>query len=186
MTLCSCMRTTSSKRVQKVRVKGQSTPRFSTCLSNLVQIWASTCTSQATIRAVCGRGTGSVTCHVAESVFRSSSILSLTGTIELIDVLWLGGNAITAAFEIESTISIFSGLLRMSDLLARQASISVPLFLVAPDKRREQVVRQVNRPTFETSAGRRLPVHLIRGSPRSANGGPELCLVLETRLASEH
>jgi hypothetical protein len=70
-------------------------------------------------------------------------------TIELIDVLWLDGNAIVAAFEIESTTSIFSGLLRMSDLLARQPNISVPLFLVAPDERREQVVRQVNRPTFE-------------------------------------
>ena len=70
-------------------------------------------------------------------------------TIELIDVLWLEGNAIVAAFEIESTTSIFSGLLRMSDLLARQPNISVPLFLVAPDERREQVVRQVNRPTFE-------------------------------------
>jgi hypothetical protein len=34
-------------------------------------------------------------------------------TIELIDVLWLQGNAIVAAFEIESTTSIYSGLLRM-------------------------------------------------------------------------
>ena len=42
-------------------------------------------------------------------------------TIELIDVLWLNSNVIVAAFEIESTTSIYSGLLRMSDLLARQA-----------------------------------------------------------------
>jgi hypothetical protein len=70
-------------------------------------------------------------------------------TIELIDVLWLEGNAITAAFEIESTTSIYSGLLRMSDLLARQPNISVPLFLVAPEERREKVIQQVNRPTFE-------------------------------------
>jgi hypothetical protein len=71
-------------------------------------------------------------------------------TIELIDVLWLDGNAIVAAFEVESTTSIYSGLLlRMSDLLARQPNISVPLFLVAPEERRDQVVRQVNRPTFE-------------------------------------
>jgi hypothetical protein len=34
-----------------------------------------------------------------------------TRTIELIDVLWLKGNAIVAAFEIESTTSIYSGLL---------------------------------------------------------------------------
>jgi hypothetical protein len=39
-----------------------------------------------------------------------------TRTIQLIDVLWLNGSSIQAAFEIESTTSIFSGLLRMSDL----------------------------------------------------------------------
>jgi EVE domain len=70
-------------------------------------------------------------------------------TIELIDVLWLDGNAIVAAFEVESTTSIYSGLLRMSDLLARQPNIQVPLFLVAAEERREKVVQQVNRPTFE-------------------------------------
>jgi hypothetical protein len=70
-------------------------------------------------------------------------------TIELIDALWLDGNTIVAAFEIESTTSIYSGLLRMSDLLARQPNISVPLFLVAPEDRRDEVIRQVNRPTFE-------------------------------------
>lgn len=68
-------------------------------------------------------------------------------TIELIDVLWLNGNSIEAAFK-ESTTSIYSGLLRMSDLLARQPNISAPLFLVAPEGRRDEVVRQVNRPTF--------------------------------------
>jgi hypothetical protein len=69
-------------------------------------------------------------------------------TIELIDVLWLNGNSIEAAFEVESTTSIYSGLLRMSDLLACQPNISVPLFLVAPEERRDEVIRQVNRPTF--------------------------------------
>src|SRR5439155_15904879 len=69
-------------------------------------------------------------------------------TIELIDVLWLDGNAIVAAFEVESTTSIYSGLLRMSDLLARQPNIQVPLFLVAAEERREKVIQQVNRPTF--------------------------------------
>jgi hypothetical protein len=38
-------------------------------------------------------------------------------TVEMIDVLWLKGSAIVAAFEIESTTSIYSGLLRMSDLI---------------------------------------------------------------------
>ena len=69
-------------------------------------------------------------------------------TIGLIDVLWLDGNSIEAAFEVESTTSVYSGLLRMSDLLARQPNISVPLFLVAPEHRRDEVIRQVNRATF--------------------------------------
>jgi hypothetical protein len=69
-------------------------------------------------------------------------------TIELIDVLWLKGNAIVAAFEIESTTSIYSGLLRMSDLLSMQPNINIPLYLVAPDERRDKVLEEVNRPTF--------------------------------------
>lgn len=70
-------------------------------------------------------------------------------TIELIDVLWLKGNAIVAAFEIESTTSIYSGLLRMSDLIAMQPNLNIPLYLVAPGDRREKVFDEVNRPTFK-------------------------------------
>ena len=55
-----------------------------------------------------------------------------TRTIELIDVLWLKGNAIQAAFEIESTTSIFSGLLRMADLITMQPNLNIPLYIVAP------------------------------------------------------
>lgn len=69
-------------------------------------------------------------------------------TIELIDVLWLDGNAIVAAFEIESTTSIYSGLLRMSDLVSMQPNLNIPLYLVAPDDRRQKVFAEVNRPTF--------------------------------------
>ena len=71
-----------------------------------------------------------------------------TRTIEHIDVLWLKGNAIVAAFEIESTTSIYSGLLRMSDLIAMQPNLNIPLYIVAPDERREKVFIEVNRPTF--------------------------------------
>ena len=69
-------------------------------------------------------------------------------TIELIDVLWLKGNAIISAFEIESTTSIYSGLLRMSDLISMQPNLNIPLYIVAPDERRDKVVNEVNRPTF--------------------------------------
>jgi hypothetical protein len=37
----------------------------------------------------------------------------------------------------------------MSDLLAQQPNINIPLFLVAPEERRAKVFEQVNRPTFE-------------------------------------
>ena len=69
-------------------------------------------------------------------------------TVELIDVLWLKGNAIVSAFEVESTTSIYSGLLRMSDLISMQPNINIPLYLVAPEDRRKKVIEEINRPTF--------------------------------------
>ncbi len=69
-------------------------------------------------------------------------------TIELIDVLWLQGDAIIAAFEVEHTTAIYSGLLRMSDLVSMQPNIKLDLFMVAPDERREKVFYEINRPTF--------------------------------------
>lgn len=69
-------------------------------------------------------------------------------TIELIDVLWLKGNTIVSAFEIESTTLIYSGLLRMSDLISMQPNLKIPLYLVAPDERRSKVISEINRPTF--------------------------------------
>jgi len=35
----------------------------------------------------------------------------------------------------------------MSDLLMMQPNLNIPLYLVAPDERRNDVIRQVNRPT---------------------------------------
>jgi hypothetical protein len=70
-------------------------------------------------------------------------------TIELIDVLWLKGNSIVAAFEVEATTSIYSGLLRMSDLLSLQPNLDIDLYLVAPNERRNKVQQEILRPTFE-------------------------------------
>jgi hypothetical protein len=69
-------------------------------------------------------------------------------TVELIDVLWLKSNGIVAAFEVESTTPIYSGLLRMADLIALQPNLNIPLYIVAPDDRRKKVIEEVNRPTF--------------------------------------
>lgn len=71
-----------------------------------------------------------------------------TKIIEYIDVLWLDGNAIVAAFEIEHTTSIYSGLLRMSDLVSMQPNIDIPLYIVAAGDKREKVRQEINRPTF--------------------------------------
>jgi hypothetical protein len=71
-----------------------------------------------------------------------------TRTIELIDVLWLSGNSIVAAFEVECTTSVYSGLLRMSDLMALQPNLDIDLYLVAPDERRDKVEQELLRPTF--------------------------------------
>ena len=69
-------------------------------------------------------------------------------TIELIDVLWLKGNSIVAAFEIECTTVIYSGLLRMSDLLALQPDLKISLYIVAPGERKSKVRQEILRPTF--------------------------------------
>jgi len=70
-------------------------------------------------------------------------------TIELIDVLWLQGNTIVAAFEIEHTTTVYSGLLRMADLITMQPNINIPLYIVAPDEREEKVRTEINRPVFK-------------------------------------
>ena len=69
-------------------------------------------------------------------------------TIENIDVLWLRGRAIVRAFEVEHTTSIYSGILRMADLLALQPNMDIRLHIVAPSERREKVKDEIRRPVF--------------------------------------
>jgi hypothetical protein len=69
-------------------------------------------------------------------------------TIEQIDVLWLRRRSIVRAFEVEHTTAVYSGLLRMADLLALQPNMSIRLHIVAPDERREKVFREMLRPVF--------------------------------------
>ncbi len=68
----------------------------------------------------------------------------------LIDVIWIGDrHKVVAAFEIESTTSIYSGILRMSDLMADMPNLTFPLYLVIPKERTAKVQRELRRPTFE-------------------------------------
>jgi hypothetical protein len=71
-------------------------------------------------------------------------------TVENIDVLWFNKKAIIAGFEVEHTSSIYSGLLRMSDLLTMQPNLEIKMYLVAPDERLAKFAREVARPTFSS------------------------------------
>jgi hypothetical protein len=69
-------------------------------------------------------------------------------TIEQIDVLWLRGRSIIRAFEVEHSTSVYSGILRMADLLALQPNMEIKLHIVAPAAKREKVFQEIRRPVF--------------------------------------
>jgi len=74
-------------------------------------------------------------------------------TIEQIDVLWLKRTSIVRAFEVEHTTSVYSGILRMADLLAMQPNLKINLHIVAPASRREKVFQEIRRPVFALLEG---------------------------------
>ncbi|WP_242392376.1 type II restriction endonuclease [Anaeromyxobacter oryzisoli] len=76
--------------------------------------------------------------------------LAAIDSVPLIDVLWLerGSDRAAAAFEVEHTTSIYSGIVRMLDLASGAAQAVRGLYLVAPDAREEDVRKQLARPAF--------------------------------------
>lgn len=68
--------------------------------------------------------------------------------IENIDVLWIRRKAIIHAFEVEHSTSIYSGLLRMADLMTVQPNLSIKVHIVAPLSRRTKVLQEISRPVF--------------------------------------
>ncbi|MFV2045702.1 MAG: hypothetical protein ACC700_21050 [Anaerolineales bacterium] len=83
-------------------------------------------------------------------------------TVELIDVLWLDQTNydIVAAFEVEKSTSIYSGILRLYDLALSIPSCRDDLYLVAPDDREKQIVFQLCRPSL-TRAGVSCPEYIL-------------------------
>lgn len=69
--------------------------------------------------------------------------------VENIDVVWKEEFRIHAAFEIEHSTAIYSGLLRFSDLKIIAPNSLYDLIIVAPEDRRARVRDQVERPTFK-------------------------------------
>jgi hypothetical protein len=70
-----------------------------------------------------------------------------------IDVIWLSERKIEAAFEVEVSTSIYSGLLRMSDLITLQPNTAFDLYIVAPDEREREVRKQMLRESGVATVG---------------------------------
>lgn len=68
--------------------------------------------------------------------------------IQLIDTIWFQGDFPVSCFEVETSTSVFSGLLRMSDLVAVMPGSGVKLYIVAPNERKKKVMNEMNRPVF--------------------------------------
>jgi len=85
-----------------------------------------------------------------ELKLESSDLLNIDA-IHLIDILWLEKETykIIAAFEVEHSTSIYSGILRMLDLAMGPSGKELQgIYLVAPDKREDDIKAQLNRPAF--------------------------------------
>ncbi len=77
--------------------------------------------------------------------------------VRLIDVLWIRGDEVVAAFEVEHSTSIYSGIVRLLDLsLGAPTAVARELFIVAPDDRESEVQAQVRRPAFRHVADLRV------------------------------
>jgi len=88
--------------------------------------------------------------HFKETVLRDfHETLDVPPTIKNIDVVWkFGPYSIMSAFEIEHSSSVYSGILRLSDLRAANPNSNYPLFIVASEERRSKVFNELRRPTF--------------------------------------
>lgn len=74
-------------------------------------------------------------------------------TVKLIDVLWFqkGTNNVVAAFEVEKSTSIYSGILRLTDLSYTIADGDEVFYLVAPNSREKDVRLQLSRPSIRNN-----------------------------------
>ena len=70
-------------------------------------------------------------------------------TVSLIDVIWLKPTGeFVSAFEVEKSTSIYSGILRLEDLVRSIPGCTCQVYLVAPDEREKEVMAQLARPAF--------------------------------------
>lgn len=74
-------------------------------------------------------------------------------TIGLIDIVWFekGTNKPICAFEVEKSTSIYSGILRLTDLSYSFAESEQHLYIVLPNNREKEVVMQLSRPSIKSN-----------------------------------
>jgi hypothetical protein len=94
-----------------------------------------------------GRISSQFNFHDFEETF-AAGLDTQTKYVENIDVVWKEEFRIDAAFEIENSTSIYSGILRFADLTMVAPNSTYPMFIVAPSERRNRVREQLARPTF--------------------------------------
>lgn len=88
--------------------------------------------------------------HFKENVLNDfQETLDVPPYIKNIDVVWKYGYSIKSAFEIEHSTSVYSGILRLSDLRALTPNSNYPLFIVADRARKNKVFSELKRPTFD-------------------------------------
>jgi len=99
-------------------------------------------------------GEGRLGDHCLDSLPPAIENAAGSEAIRLIDVLWLNptNGEVVAAYEVEHTTSIYSGIVRLLDLALGPAQALCGLFLVAPDDREEEVRTQLKRPAFSRVA----------------------------------
>ncbi|MGH2568092.1 MAG: hypothetical protein ACRDGA_07100, partial [Bacteroidota bacterium] len=80
--------------------------------------------------------------YVSATVSKLSAVANVD-VVEMMDLLWIHGNKVVAAFEVESTTTMTSGLVRCSNLDPK-----IPKYLVIPDEREDQLKRKMKSPMF--------------------------------------
>jgi hypothetical protein len=78
---------------------------------------------------------------------------SIEGILNEVDVIWIqrGSNKLQALFEVEHSTPVYSGLLRFNDIHLVAPTLRPRYSVVANEERRSLFLRQLNRPTFQTS-----------------------------------
>lgn len=70
-------------------------------------------------------------------------------TIQLIDSIWFKDGIPLSFFEVEHSTSVASGLNRFADALLSIPNGNMSFYIIAPEKRREKVRKELNRPVFK-------------------------------------